>query len=465
MPSIDKEAGRDDKAGNTDPSTNEKLADEIQQTVKFKIRRLPSKFLAHFEIVKIVLLFLQSILIISNHVRYLGLWQSFTEASSGYRDAFNDTVYHKTGFLDFTKIHSLHLWRGWVIPSLLASSAYVVPALLCLRHELYHWKPDLLQHYLEKIEQTRIGKRVPESWLHTIFKLYESKHNQYMENKIQADRQHTALQDSQQFLKIVRVVALNIVIASFCVLALWLSLLQTKIDTRNNAPLPRSFVPGVQFVIWYTINDLFYFYPHWISHTTPTISHSLYNRVLPGKLATYLHKLFKSSHRLHHRTKANIGLAAWYCSPAEQIVFNLFPALLGPLATQVLADSLGLSHTWGTHLVTLYVWLSAAAASSVLAHSGYRSTWNDPGKHDLHHERAFHPTAAVNFGTLGLFDWLHGTKSSLPAEETKAWRAQRDRQAALWEASRRSGVPLTKEQRSTVQQPDHSLVWEEDKDS
>jgi sterol desaturase/sphingolipid hydroxylase (fatty acid hydroxylase superfamily) len=182
---------------------------------------------------------------------------------------------------------------------------------------------------------------------------------------------------------------------------------------------------------------------------------------LPGKLATYLHKLFKSSHRLHHRTKANIGIAAWYCSPAEQVLFNLFPAMLGPLATQVLADALGLSPIWGTHLVTLYVWLAAAAASSVLAHSGYRSTWNDPGKHDLHHERAFHPTAAVNFGTLGVFDWLHGTGSSLPSEEAKAWRAQRDRQAALWEASRRTGKALTREQMHVVQQPDHGLVWED----
>jgi len=154
-------------------------------------------------------------------------------------------------------------------------------------------------------------------------------------------------------------------------------------------------------------------------------------------------------------------MAAWYCSPEEQLAFNLFPALIGPLVTQYLADKLGVSETWGTSLVVLYVWVTAAAASSVLAHTGYRSRWNDPGKHDLHHERAFDPAAAVNFGTLGFFDWIHGTASSLPAADAAAWRQQRDRQAALWEASNRSDIPLTIDQTRIVQQPDHSQEWVE----
>lgn len=106
-----------------------------------------------------------------------------------------------------------------------------------------------------------------------------------------------------------------------------------------------------------------------------------------------------------------------------------------------------------------HVCFTAASVSSVLAHTGYRSVWNDPGKHDLHHERAFDPKAACNFGTMGFFDWLHGTKSSIPAADALAWRTQRDRQAALWEASMRSGIPLTEEQMTVVKQPDHSAEW------
>lgn len=136
-----------------------------------------------------------------------------------------------------------------------------------------------------------------------------------------------------------------------------------------------------------------------------------------------------------------------------------------------------MDHIWGTHLLILYIWLMAATASSVLSHTGYRSRWNDPGKHgqssniflqntylisrmpDLHHERAFDPIKAVNFGTMGLFDWLHETASSIPKADALAWRAQRDRQAALVTASRRTGIVLTSEQTEVIKQPDHSGEW------
>ena len=64
---------------------------------------------------------------------------------------------------------------------------------------------------------------------------------------------------------------------------------------------------------------------------------------------------------------------------------------------------------------------------------------------------AFHPKETVYFRTLGLSDWINGTESSLPVEESRAWRAQMGRQAALWEASRRSGVAFAPEQRHVVQ--------------
>ncbi|KAK3380891.1 hypothetical protein B0H63DRAFT_450281 [Podospora didyma] len=454
----------DPKPDHADPSINEKLADQIQREWLFFIKRLPENTIARLGAVKFTLLVLQLLLIISNHVYHLGIWAVFVRFSTSHRNNFNQAVYHRTsGGLDFTKIASLHLWRGFVVPSLFGCSAYVITALLCLRHELYHWKPELLEHYGRVVSESRFGFLIPKRWLDFCFQVYKQKHEEHRSNTIQpADRKHDALRDTVEFRRVLRQVGINLLVSVPAIFTMWMALLQTEIETQHILELPRSYVPPVQGVVWYLINDMFYFYPHWIAHSSSLVasgpSPSNNNNIklpLPRPVLRFLHKQFKESHRLHHRCKANIGVAAWYCSVWEQILFNLFPALVGPVITQILADLFGLSPTWGTHLVTLYVWIAAAAASSVLAHTGYRSMWNDPGQHDLHHERAFDPKAACNFGTFGVFDWIHGTKSQVPAKDAAAWRGQRDRQAALWEAAERSGVPLTESQKAVVKQPVH----------
>ncbi|ETS81806.1 hypothetical protein PFICI_06808 [Pestalotiopsis fici W106-1] len=440
------------------PSENERLANEIQREWSFKIARFPENAMERLGIVNLLLIALEVLLIVSNNVLPLGLWKSFIHDSSHYRDRFNKAVFDQTdGSIDFTKIQSYHLWKGLVVPSLIGVSAYVITAILYLRPELYQWKPDLLQHYGHLVAESRLGRWIPTKWLNYIFNLYERRHVEYMSNTIQpADRRHVALQDRVEFTRVVRQVAINLLISIFAISLMWIVLLQAGVDTQHILVLPKSYVPPVQGLVWYLINDMFYFYPHWIAHTNP---HEQKRLQIPQSLYNILHKKFKESHRLHHRCKANIGIAAWYCSVAEQMIFNLFPALLGPVLTQVLARAAGVEKIWGTHLVTLYVWIAAAASSSVMAHSGYRSIWNDPGSHDLHHERAFNPKTACNFGTLGVFDWLHGTADKLPAEETRKWQGQRDRQAALNKAAKRSGIELTKEQKSIITQPVHDQDW------
>jgi hypothetical protein len=64
--------------------------------------------------------------------------------------------------------------------------------------------------------------------------------------------------------------------------------------------------------------------------------------------------------------------------------------MLGPVATQLIADKTGHAKAWGTHLITLYVWLLAGTATSVLAHTGFRTSWNDPGKHGACAPPKFH---------------------------------------------------------------------------
>jgi sterol desaturase/sphingolipid hydroxylase (fatty acid hydroxylase superfamily) len=441
----------------TPSNVNENLADQIQKEWKFKFKRALEAIVIRFGIVMIILAFLETLLIISNNFHHLGYWELFIMKSSQCRDALNHTRIGRAAHLDSALLDPYSLWRGWVVPSVLAGSTYVVVSLLSLRHELYHWKPELLAHYFETSKASKIGQHIPPNWIKFAYHIYEDKHRKHVGKHLQK-RTHVALEDSNEFLKVLRTVAFNILISSITLLVFWVFLLQPKIESDNIVQLPKSYVPPIQGILWYLCNDFFYFYPHSIAHHGPSTD-AFYSKFLPLPVAKALHTHFKQSHKLHHRTKANLGIAAWYCSPWEQILFNIFPVLIGPYLTQVLADAFHLEQIWGTHLMTLYIWLMAASAMSVLAHTGFRSCLNDPGKHDLHHERAFDPKTAVNFGTLGVFDWLHGTRSSIPETDARAWREQRSRQAALYEASRRTGVALTKEQMEVVKQPDHSEEW------
>ena len=441
-------------------SVNEKLADQIEKEWSFIIKRLPMTLAREIGAIRLILLVLQILLIVSNAFGPLGLWESFITGSSRYRDGFNQAIFDGSkGKIDFTVIAQLSLWRGFVVPVLFGWIAYSFTAILCLRHELYHWKPELLQRVGHNIRKSHVGRLIPERWLLSFFRLYEREYEKRASNKIQQEREHAALKDMAEFSKMLKQVGLNLLVSVPVVFMVWMVLLQSKIESQQILELPRSYVPLTQALVWYLVNDMLYFYPHWIAHS-PNLAQSI-----PAPFSVFrpvvnaLHKHFKESHRLHHQCKANIGIAAWYCSVWEQVLFNLFPAVAGPVLTQFLADAAGMTQIWGTHLVTLYVWIAAAAASSVIAHSGYRSVWHDPSKHDLHHEKAFSPTGACNFGTFGVFDWLHGTKSKLPETETQAWRRQQDRQAALEEASKRSGVPLTSEQMSVVEQPDYDAEW------
>ncbi|KAJ7439570.1 hypothetical protein B0H11DRAFT_2102270 [Mycena galericulata] len=238
---------------------------------------------------------------------------------------------------------------------------------------------------------------------------------------------------------------------------MWMALLQTGFDSHNIIKLPRSPVPPAQILVWHLITDTLYFFPHYIAHT-PRGSKGIHHKVLPEFLAEKLGSFLRNAHKTHHRSKANLAIAAWYCSVTEQVLFNLFPAMVGPVFTQIIADKTGTADTWGTHLITLYVWLLAGTATSVLAHTGFRTSWNDPGGHDEHHEYAF-GQHAVNFGTAGFWDRVFRTKGTKAAEGAMKWQRQRACQRALVVASKRSGIPLTREKKLVVEQPMVDYEW------
>ncbi|KAF9887718.1 hypothetical protein FE257_009671 [Aspergillus nanangensis] len=96
-------------------------------------------------------------------------------------------------------------------------------------------------------------------------------------------------------------------------------------------------------------------------------------------------------HKLHHRFTAPIALAAQFAHPIEQIFANALPISLPP---QLL----------GSHVLTFWVYLAYELVNTATVHSGYDFFHDKAKMHDLHHEKF-----NLNYGSIGLLDWLHGT--------------------------------------------------------
>ncbi|KAJ6606456.1 hypothetical protein DFH09DRAFT_1299704 [Mycena vulgaris] len=404
----------------------------------------------------ITVLFLWITLIYTNHYGPLGYWEGFIRRSTDYRTRFTQTGFAHALALDSPALNPYSLWRGVVVISFSTSLTYIWIALIALRQELFHWKPELLEKYLVDAKGSFLGRYLPESWLYYMFNIYQSGHAKRTRNQIQ-NRNHHATEDHHELAKVVRCVLRNLFVSSCTVFFMWMILLQTGFDSHNVLEPPRSMVPPAQILVWHLITDTFYFFPHHIAHT-PRGSKGIHHKVLPNFLAQRLENFLRNAHKTHHRSKANLAIAAWYCSVTEQILFNLFPVMIGPVVTQIIADTTGNTKVWGTHLITLYVWLLAGTATSVLAHTGFRTSWNDPGRHDEHHEYAF-GQHAVNFGTAGFWDRVLGTKGTQAAEGALKWQQERKHQAALVIASKRTGIPLTKEQELMAEQPVVDYEW------
>ncbi|KAF7338847.1 Sterol desaturase [Mycena sanguinolenta] len=449
-------ASASDSDVSIEPLVNERLAKQIQKEFWFRLRHLPSKITRTVGPVGLCLLSLWGLLIYTNHYGPLGYWAAFISWSTDYRKQFTETSFARNLGLNSPALNPYSLWRGVVVISVSTSATYLCIALLALRHELFHWKPEMLEKYLHDAKSSFLGRFVSDSWLSYLFNVYESNYAKRTRDRIQ-NRDHRATDDHRELAQVVRSLTLVQLVSVLVVFAMWMTLLQTGFESHDVMNLPNSFVPPVQILTWHLIGDTFYFFPHYIAHT-PRGSKGIHHRVLPSFLADSLGSFLRNAHKTHHRSKANLAIAAWYCSVTEQVLFNLFPTMLGPVVTQIIADKTGHAKIWGTHLITLYIWLLAATATSVLAHTGFRTSWNDPGKHDEHHEFAF-GTNAVNFGTAGFWDTILGTKGVKYIEGAKKWQEQRMRQAALHIASARTGIPLTRAQQLVVEQPMVDYEW------
>lgn len=59
----------------------------------------------------------------------------------------------------------------------------------------------------------------------------------------------------------------------------------------------------------------------------------------------------------------------------------------------------------GAHAVTYWIWLSILLLETTTLHSGYDFLERAVNVHEDHHERF-----TVNYGSIGLMDWIMGTR-------------------------------------------------------
>ncbi|EAW11747.1 sterol desaturase family protein [Aspergillus clavatus NRRL 1] len=137
---------------------------------------------------------------------------------------------------------------------------------------------------------------------------------------------------------------------------------------ESSLPSPSEFVRD--FALSLLLREALFYYSHRFLHRP-----SFYARI----------------HKRHHRFTAPIALAAQYAHPIEQVFANALPISLPP---QIL----------GSHILTFWAFLAYELFNTATVHSGYDFFKSKAKMHDLHHEKF-----NLNYGSIGLLDWLHGT--------------------------------------------------------
>jgi len=104
--------------------------------------------------------------------------------------------------------------------------------------------------------------------------------------------------------------------------------------------------------------------------------------------------IYEKIHKKHHLTKGSVGLSGFYMHPLDCCLEIIFPFLFGPFL-------------FNGHIVSSLIFAGLSAVNSPHSHGGYQFPFLPlPDNHYIHHK-----SFTKNYG-LGIFDVVHGTKSS-----------------------------------------------------
>jgi sterol desaturase/sphingolipid hydroxylase (fatty acid hydroxylase superfamily) len=146
--------------------------------------------------------------------------------------------------------------------------------------------------------------------------------------------------------------------------------------------LPSTQTMALHFFVFAVVEEIGFYYSHRLAHHP---------------------NIYKAIHKKHHIFTSPIAAAAIFAHPIEHFVSNLAPVLSGPLVVSLFHFFYPAFPT--VHLATVWAWMILAQFTTITTHSGYKIPgFPDSRKHDFHHEKF-----NVNFGVLGILDYLHGT--------------------------------------------------------